>query len=82
MFCHITENWRGQPLTSLMTIVNMIGATHTDQGLAIQAEVDERQYATGRIISDQEMAQLPLIPCDFHGTWNYRVTPKSGAESA
>jgi hypothetical protein len=42
MFCHITENWRGQPLTSLMTIVIMIGATHTDQGLAIQAELDER----------------------------------------
>jgi hypothetical protein len=81
MFCHITANWRGQPLTSLMTIVNMIGATHTDQGLAIQAELDERQYPTGRKISDEDMAQLPLIPCDFQGTWNYQVVPKIGAKT-
>jgi hypothetical protein len=81
MFCHITANWRGQPLTSLMTIVNMIGATHTEQGLAIQAELDERQYATGRKISDEDMARLPITPCDFQGTWNYQVSPKIGAEA-
>ena len=75
MFCHITENWRGRPLTSLMTIVNMIGATRTDQGLSIQVELDERLYETGRRISDEDMAQLQIIPCDFHGDWNYQVAP-------
>ncbi len=27
MFCHITQNWRGRPLTDRMTIVDLIGAT-------------------------------------------------------
>ncbi len=27
MFCHITQNWRGRPLTNRLTIVDLIGAT-------------------------------------------------------
>jgi len=77
MFCHITENWRGQPLTSLMTIVNLIGDTRTERGLLIQAELDERAYETGRSISDDDMAQLAITPCDFHGDWNYRLGARS-----
>jgi transposase len=79
MFCHITENWRGRPLTSLMTIVNMIGATRTAKGLKIEADVDDYPYETGQKISDDEMANLPIIKCEFHGDWNYQVTPISSS---
>ena len=33
MFCHITQNWRGRPLESLETVVNLIGSTTTAAGL-------------------------------------------------
>jgi transposase len=76
MFCHITENWRGQPLLSRMAVVELIAATSTEQGLTIQAEVDEGTYETGRKVTDAEMASLALERCDFHGEWNYQLSPR------
>src|SRR5205807_10232108 len=35
MFCHITKNWRGRPLTSRAVVVNLIGSTTTTNGLNI-----------------------------------------------
>ena len=37
MFSFITMNWRGRPLTSLRTIIELISATATTTGLTIQA---------------------------------------------
>ena len=34
MFCHITQNWRGRPLTDRLAIVELIGATTTKTGLS------------------------------------------------
>lgn len=76
MFCHITENWRGQPLLTRMAVVELIAATSTEQGLTIQAEVDEGTYETGRKVTDAEMASLALERCDFHGEWNYQLSPR------
>lgn len=75
MFCHISENWRGRPLKDLITIVNLISATRTTQGLRIEADVDTMNYPTGQIISDEEMKRLPITTCDFHGQWNYCLYP-------
>ena len=33
-------NWRGRPLTSCRTIIELISATTTDTGLKIRAERD------------------------------------------
>jgi len=33
MFCHITQNWRGQPLVSHEVIINLIASTSTEEGL-------------------------------------------------
>jgi hypothetical protein len=57
MFCHITENWRGRPLVSRAVVVNLIGHTTTETGLAIRSELDEGSYPTGRKVSDE-----PAIP--------------------
>jgi Rhodopirellula transposase DDE domain len=77
MFCHITENWRGRPLTSHEVVVNLIGNTTTDAGLTIQAELDENTYPSGVKVSDKEMKGLNLYPAKFHGKdWNYNVKPE------
>ena len=33
LFCHITQNWRGRPLTSRSAVVELIAATTTKNGL-------------------------------------------------
>jgi len=76
MFCHITQNWRGRPLISLDTIVNLIADTRTTKGLTIQSALDQNSYEKGIKISDEEMAQLQISRGEFHGEWNYSVHPR------
>ena len=73
MFSFITMNWRGRPLTSYRTIIELISATTTDTGLTIRAERDTDWYAKGVKITDTEMAALPLTRHDWHGDWNYTL---------
>jgi hypothetical protein len=76
MFCHITRNWRGRPLTSRAVVVNLIGNTRTEAGLAIHAELDESIYPTGIKVSDEELAGVRIKKNRFHGEWNYTIEPK------
>ena len=75
MFCHITQNWRGQPLVSHEVILNLIAATSTQQGLMIKAELDSGLYPTGIKVADDELAAVNLKRADFHGEWNYQILP-------
>jgi transposase len=75
LFSQITMNWRGRPLTSHETILNLIGATTTDTGLAVTATLDTGSYPTGIKISDREMQALPITRHEFHGDWNYTLHP-------
>jgi hypothetical protein len=77
MFNFITMNWRGRPLTSLRTIIELISATTTTTGLTIQADYDSNWYPKGVKITDAELAALPLQPHDFHGEWNYTINAQS-----
>ena len=76
MFCHITGNWRGKPLTSLTVVVNMIGNTKTRTGLRINADLDTNSYETGIKISDDELASIKIRKARFHGDWNYTISPR------
>lgn len=76
LFCHITNNWRGQPLVNLPVIVNLIAATTTAQGLRVQAALDTNKYPTGIKVTDAQMAALRITPAAFHGEWNYTVKPR------
>ena len=58
LFCHITQNWRGRPLTDRMAIVELIGATTTKAGLKVECALDTRTYQKGIKVSDAEMATL------------------------
>jgi hypothetical protein len=75
LFCHITQNWRGQPLVSHEVIVNLIAHTTTEAGLEVQAELDTNSYETGAKVSDEDMASLQITKADFHGDWNYTIAP-------
>lgn len=75
LFCHITMNWRGRPLTSHEVIINSIAATTTRTGLSVHSELDTGRYATGVRISDEQMTALALTRHDWHGDWNYTLHP-------
>ena len=66
LFCHITQNWRGRPLTSRMAVVELIAATTTKTGLKVRCELDTRAYAKGIKVSDAEMATLNIKGDAFH----------------
>jgi hypothetical protein len=75
MFCHITQNWRGRPLTDHATIIDLIAATTTKTGLTVEAVLDTTVYEKGIKISDAEMKRLNIRRDAFHPEWNYAVIP-------
>jgi hypothetical protein len=75
LFCFITQNWRGRPLVSRQTIVELISNTTTHTGLLVRAALDETEYETGIKVSEAELAQVKLTPAPFHGEWNYIIHP-------
>jgi hypothetical protein len=77
LFCHITKNWRGKPLITLETLVELIGNTRTQTGLVVRAKLDRRTYPTGASVSKEDMQSLTLISDAFHGEWNYEIRPRS-----
>jgi hypothetical protein len=80
LFCHITRNWRGIPLETLEIVVNLIGATTTEQGLEVHAWLDEKKYEKGREVSDADLATVYIKRNKFHGDWNYEIHPRSSTE--
>ena len=66
-------NWRGQSLTSIRTIIELIGATTTSSGLKVHASYDSNWYPTGVKISDRDFNTIALTPNNWHGNWNYTI---------
>src|SRR5512145_617132 len=76
LFCHITQNRRGRPLTDRVAVVELIGATTTEAGLKVECMLDERIYEKGKKISDAEMAALDITGDAFHPECNYTIKPR------
>ena len=76
LFCHITQNWRGRPLTSRVAVVELIAATTTKAGLTVDSTLDERTYVKGRKVKKTEMASLDITGDPFHPEWNYTIKPR------
>jgi hypothetical protein len=76
LFSYITINWRGKPLHSLETIVNLIGATTTSTGLEVYARLDEGAYPDKIRVPDDVIAAVNLHGDAFHPEWNYTIKPK------
>jgi hypothetical protein len=75
LFSFISITWRGQPLRTYRTVVQLIAATTTETGLKVRAELDERKYPKGVKISDSQMDAVNLSRHAFHGEWNYTISP-------
>jgi hypothetical protein len=75
LFSFISKNWRGKPLVSLAVIVDLIGATTTKTGLTVKCVVDPNEYKKGIEVSDAELENVNLLKDDFHGDWNYSISP-------
>jgi Rhodopirellula transposase DDE domain len=76
LFSFITINWRGKPLRTYRTIVQLIAATTTEAGLTVRAELDEKKYPKGVKVSDAQLAAVNLTRHSFHGDWNYTIAPR------
>jgi hypothetical protein len=76
LFCHITQTWRGKPLTSRETVVELIASTTTKTGLTVRCELDTRIYPKGLKVEDADMATLNIKGDLFHPEWNYTISPR------
>ncbi len=74
MFSFISLHWKGEPLVSYETIINLIGTTRTKTGLRVRAKLDPRPYEAGVKISDDDMKRLNLRSHRFRPEWNYTIT--------
>ena len=77
LFCHITKNWRGRPLHTFETIVELIGHTKRRLARLSRQSFDKRTYATRRVVTKAEMRTLAQHPHTFHGDWNYELRPRA-----
>ena len=75
LFSFITMNWRGKPLVSHEVIVNLIASTRTMGGLSVKCELDTNKYEKGVKVTNQELKKIKLDRHDFHGEWNYTISP-------
>ena len=78
MFSFISLNWKGEPLVSFETVVNMISATKTKQGLRVKAVLDNSYYEIGVKITKDQMKEVNLRPHRQNPEWNYSLLPSSG----
>ena len=75
LFSFISQNWRAKPLVSYRVIVDLISATTTKTGLTVRCQLDTGQYPNGVVVSDAEMAAINIQRAEFHGEWNYTISP-------
>ena len=75
LFSFISMNWRGKPLVSYETVINLIGSTRTRTGLEVKALLDRHDYEKGLFVSTEEMRALRLRGHTFHPDWNYTLSP-------
>jgi len=75
LFSFISSTWKGQPLVSYETVVNLIGNTTTKTGLKVKAALDHSQYSLGVKVTDEKMRQIKINPHRLHPKWNYTISP-------
>jgi len=76
-FAFITQNWRGKPLLTHQVIIQLIAATTTKTGLSVQCRLDENPYPKAIKVTDAEMLAINIKLADFHGEWNYTISPRN-----
>jgi len=75
LFSFISMNWAGVPLRSYDIILNQIRKTTTQQGLKVDAILNEKKYEKGIKISNDQMKEINLKKHDILPQWNYTIAP-------
>ena len=68
-------NWRGRPLTSVDVIISLIASTKTNTGLCVECAFDNGEYPNVIKVEDEELEAVHIVKDDFHGEWNYTISP-------
>ena len=76
LFSFISLNWRGRPLTSYETIIDLISSTTTSTGLKVYARSDPTVY-TKVNVSKEQIAAVKITGHEWHPEWNYRISPST-----
>jgi len=76
LFSYISKNWRGKPLITQETVVNLIGNTRTKTGLKVMSILDENIYEKGIKIPDEDFFAINIERDQFHPEWNYAILPQ------
>jgi hypothetical protein len=79
LFSYISLNWAGKPLHTFDTLLNYLRGTTTETGLKVKATLIEQLYQTGIKVSQQDMAQLNLLPRRVCPQWNYIIRPHAAS---
>ena len=77
LFSYISKNWRGKPLITYQTIVNLIGSTTTKTGLKVNCTLDKNEYKKAIKVTDKEFEEINILRDKFHGEWNYTIKSKN-----
>ena len=75
MFSFVSIHWKGKPLVSFETVINLIGATTTKTGLKIKAKLDRRKYALGAEFTDDQMKSIKIKRHKTQPDLNYTIKP-------
>ena len=73
LFSFISINWRGRPLRTYETVINLVRNTTNRGGLVVRIRLDRRRYPTGKKISKKELREPKVEWEEFHGEWNYVI---------
>lgn len=77
LFSFISKNWCSRPLESLVVMVSLIASTTTEKGLSVKVGVDINTYEKGIKVTDSEMQEFNLTRDEWHGDWNYIISPQN-----
>lgn len=75
MFSFISMNWKGMPLENFESVVKLISATTTKNGLKIKAKLDSKKYKKGIQITNDEFEEINLKFSNKFPKWNYTILP-------
>lgn len=75
LFSFISMNWAGIPLRSYEIMLNYISNTTTQQGLKVDAVLNNKVYETGVKIINAQIMEINIRKHEELSQWNYTIYP-------
>ncbi|GHV25319.1 hypothetical protein FACS189465_3190 [Clostridia bacterium] len=73
MFCLINRNWKNKTFC-IETVISLVSNTGAN-GITIKYIDDKSTYKLSRKVTDEEFEKIKIEYEEFHGKWNYCVSP-------